>query len=176
MNKISIDLCGCCNQPCDGNGIYGQALQSNLCESYHAMCENFGRKQYKSFSSLKRIIAEFVRSSMDKSDEVLDLFKDSFKKLNKICSFYHDSSNWIVHWRSWYKNRNLLSSKSVLHKEIRSFSKSVKDFAAPVSTVDVGANPVVHISCTIVDELAKRDERKKSIVIYNLPEGKDRGG
>ena len=97
MNKISIDLCGCCNQPCDGNGIYGQALQSNLCESYHAMCENFGRKQYKSFSSLKRIIAEFVRSSMDKSDEVLDLFKDSFKKLNKICSFYHDSSNWIVH-------------------------------------------------------------------------------
>ena len=68
------------------------------------MCENFGSKQYKSFSSLakfipnmlyfcnhmhnkcffrKRIVAEFVRSSMDKSDKVLDLFQNSFEKLDK---------------------------------------------------------------------------------------------
>ena len=64
------------------------------------MCENFGSKQYKSFSSLAkfipnmlyfcnhnkcflRLVVEFVRSSMDKSDKVLYLLENSFKKLDK---------------------------------------------------------------------------------------------
>ena len=85
VNKISVDMCGCCNQPCDGDGVAGQALQCDLCECwFHAVCENIGNKQYKSLSSLakfvpnmlyycnhnkcylriKRIIAEFVKLSV----------------------------------------------------------------------------------------------------------------
>jgi len=57
VNKISVDLCGCCNQPCDGDGVKGQALQCDLFECWHhAMWEKFGSKQYKSFSYLEKFI------------------------------------------------------------------------------------------------------------------------
>ena len=73
------------------------------------------------------------------------------------------------------KIENLISSKSILQEEVNSFAKSVKDSSVPLCTADVGANPVAaHVSCTIVDELTEREKQKKNIVIYNLPDGKDR--
>ena len=30
MKVISVDMCGCCNQSCDGDGVMGQALQCVL--------------------------------------------------------------------------------------------------------------------------------------------------
>ena len=72
------------------------------------------------------------------------------------------------------KIENLLSSQSVLEEEVNSFAKFVKDSPVPICPVDVEANLVAaRVSCTIVDELAERDKRKKNIVICNLPEGKD---
>ena len=187
-----MDLCGCCYQPWDRDGVKGQALQCDLCDCwYHAMFEKFGSKQYKSFSSLakfipnvlyfcnhnkcllrlKRIVAEFVRSSMDKSDKVLDLLQQLYKSV--VSTLTAQIGKCIEDVGT--KIENLLSSQSVLQEEVN--SKSVKDFPVSLSTVDVEDNAVAsHVSCTIVNKLAKRDKRKKNIVIYNLhvPEGKDR--
>jgi len=50
LSEISVDICRCCNQPCDGDGVKGQALQCDLYDGwFHALCENMGNKQYKSF-------------------------------------------------------------------------------------------------------------------------------
>jgi len=41
INEASVDVCSCCNQPCDGDGIKSQALQWDLCECwFHTLCEN----------------------------------------------------------------------------------------------------------------------------------------
>jgi len=46
LSKISVDMCACCNEPCDDDGVKGQALQCDLCDGwFHALYENMSSKQ-----------------------------------------------------------------------------------------------------------------------------------
>ena len=101
---------------------------------------------------------------MDKSDKVLYLLENSFKKLDKsiVSTLTAQIGKCIEDVGT--KIEKLLSSQSALQEEINSFAKSVKDPPVPLCTVDVEANPVAAcVSCTLADELAKRDKRKRTL-------------
>ena len=104
VNKISVDICGHCNETCDVDGVKGEAFQCDLCEGwFHALCENIGSKHYKSFSSLaksipniayycnynkcyarmKCIVAEFVRSSVNESVKISNVVENLLQRFDK---------------------------------------------------------------------------------------------
>ena len=78
------------------------------------------------------------------------------------------------------KIENLLLSQSGLQMEVDQVSKSLQDSAVPVGSSIVRTTPataytsVLSATQSIVDELADRERRKKNVVMYDLPEAKDR--
>ena len=115
LSKISVDTSACCNEPCDGDGAKGQALQCDLCEGwFHVLCENMSNKQYKPFSSLvklvpnmlyfcnynkchlrlKHIVGEFVRSSADMSEKLSGSIESTLQRHDKSLVSTFNRSHW----------------------------------------------------------------------------------
>ena len=66
---------------------------------------------------------------------------------------------------------NLISNQFGLQEELDSILRSLQD--SSVSNVRITPS-TAHTCTTIVEELAERDRRKRNIVMYNLPEARDR--
>ena len=99
--------------PCEGDLVKGKALQCDMCEWSKQIIFSLAKfipnllyicNHNKCFFRLKRIVAEFFWSSMDNSDKVLDLFKDSVKKNLTNLKFLFWKLKWKVHQRCWEKN------------------------------------------------------------------------
>ena len=167
-------------------------MQCDLCECwFHSLCENMSSKLYKCFSSLakcvpsmlyfcnhnkcylrlKRIVGEFLKSSADESGKLSDLIENTLQRNDKFLV-----STLSGHIEKWIEDvgetiKNLLSSQCGLQEEVESFSKLLQDSSVP----STGVTPVpAQVCTTIADELAERERRKRNVVIYNLPEAKDR--
>ena len=140
VNKIAVDMCGHCNKTCEASGVNGEDFQCDLCEGwFHASCENISSKHYKSFSTLAKsipnmvyyckhnkcqsrimhIVAEFTRSLVMGSSQILDKLRDEQEEINNSLSDKYESLAQSVNELS-SKINSLVSRNCTLQMEIDS--------------------------------------------------------
>ena len=190
VNKIAVDMCGHCNKTCEASGANGEAFQCDLCEGwFHASCENVSSKHYKSFSTLaksipnmayyckhnkcqsriKHIVAEFTRSSVLGSSQILDKLRDEQEEINNSLSDKYESLAQSVKELS-SKIDSLVSRNCTLQIEIDSATEPP---SASNMLASSGPSTSISPTLTILDELADRERRSKNLILYNFSESSD---
>lgn len=175
--SVKLDTCAKCNET-----VSDDCIACYWCAQWeHRTCANIKEDELVILNSNSENILFFCSQCLPNLPNALSPFKfhsqlnekfesklKSFEDLTvQIGKSLEDFASKIDH---------LLSSQSGLQMEVDSVSQSLQNPTAPVGTSGSVPNHTSASSAAqnIVDELADRDRRKKNIIVYNLPEAKDR--